>query len=508
MAPHLGYYPAPQENVEELWPQEPDREVKARYRIDLGTFVYPKTPFPYYFDVGEWVGVNASVNGQKGEADEVTEMPKQNELKGEKEVEKEVEVEGKMDVDGRDKEKEKEKEREVGNDIDEKEKEKDELVVIAETEQPKEKEKEKEKDNATEARAAEKTDVQKDEDSDMLDVETRATILIPNGYIPREKPPDPHIWGGGVIGRPIDPQRQAPPTPKQDKPDSPARPKKRRIYTDDSDLFLCALHSGWLTWSASARARDKGKDIRIEVRIIRCAGAGAGSVFAVGAGAFAGKYAPAVNGVVATNGLHRKNGNMKMPVVRKEEIVGRFIGGWGEKCFVKEFDGETEDEENDGRGLVSAGWGSGHDGSAIEVVNVEFVEVSSPGSTGFEEKLKLEQKGTANGLGRRNRSQRLLEYNERRAAVLGLPRLAEPPRLAGRKRRRNWDQWASTRRLPNATVLDIIPEVQEDETTEDERVELPMEPERTEEAQLMGVRTIVFGTGFAGDMRLGYVKSV
>ncbi|KAF9454376.1 hypothetical protein P691DRAFT_637371, partial [Macrolepiota fuliginosa MF-IS2] len=133
------------------------------------------------------------------------------------------------------------------------------------------------------------------------------------------------------------------------------RPRKRRIYTDDSDLFMCALHSGWITWSASARARDKGKDLRIEVRLIRCAGSGAGSVFAVGAGAFAGK---------------------------KEEIVGRFIGGWGEKCFVKDQDVETEDEgeddeENDGRGLVSAGWGSGHDGSAVEVVNAEFVDVST-----------------------------------------------------------------------------------------------------------------------------------
>lgn len=34
---------------------------------------------------------------------------------------------------------------------------------------------------------------------------------------------------------------------------------------------------------------------------------------------------------------------------------------------------------------------------------------------------------------------------------------------------------------------------------------MPVEPERKEEAQLMAVRTVIFGTGFASDMRLGYV---
>jgi hypothetical protein len=49
----------------------------------------------------------------------------------------------------------------------------------------------------------------------------------------------------------------------------------------------------------------------------------------------------------------------------------------------------------------------------------------------------------------------------------------------------------------------MIPELQEDDIAEDERPELPMEFERREEASLMGVRTITFGTGLAGDMRLG-----
>jgi hypothetical protein len=43
--------------------------------------------------------------------------------------------------------------------------------------------------------------------------------------------------------------------------------------------------------------------------------------------------------------------------------------------------------------------------------------------------------------------------------------------------------------------------------TEDEQYKPPLEPEKIEEAQLMAVRTVTFGTGLAGDMRLGYVQS-
>jgi len=41
--------------------------------------------------------------------------------------------------------------------------------------------------------------------------------------------------------------------------------------------------------------------------------------------------------------------------------------------------------------------------------------------------------------------------------------------------------------------------------TDDEHGLVPVEPEKKEEAQLMAVRTVIFGTGLAGDMRLGYV---
>jgi hypothetical protein len=172
------------------------------------------------------------------------------------------------------------------------------------------------------------------------------------------------------------------------------------VYTDDSDIFLCAIHSGWITWSGAKRARDRGRDLRIDVRVLRCAGAGAGSVFARGVGVFQGK-----------------GDQQQQPSFVREELVGRFVGGYGERCFNPlgrsggvvavgageddedddeegvgvgrdeeekmrlglEMEGgmlfEFDDPEDDGRGLVSAAWGTGHDGSAIEIVGVEFVEV-------------------------------------------------------------------------------------------------------------------------------------
>jgi len=65
--------------------------------------------------------------------------------------------------------------------------------------------------------------------------------------------------------------------------------------------------------------------------------------------------------------------------------------------------------------------------------------------------------------------------------------------------------WLSVRPLPSISALNVILIFQEDEMTEDEHVLIPVEPEKKEEAQLMAVRTVIFGTGLAGDMRLGYV---
>lgn len=221
--------------------------------------------------------------------------------------------------------------------------------------------------------------------------------------------------------------------------------------------------------------------MRVDVRVLRCTGVGVGSIFAAGGGA--------------------GDDDGALSIV-KEEVVGRFIAGWGERCTrvcgrrgllareeQEREDGEEEDgPENDGRGLASAAWGSGHDGSAIEIVGVEFVE-----------------KGTARtspNLGRRNRSQRLLEYTERRASILGVP----CARLASRKRRRGgggcWDSWP-LRRLPNATVLDVIPEVEEEEEEEDDHVARRLTNWK-EECELMSRMNMVFAVGITGDMRIGY----
>ncbi|KAH7874059.1 uncharacterized protein C8R40DRAFT_1048413, partial [Lentinula edodes] len=47
-------------------------------------------------------------------------------------------------------------------------------------------------------------------------------------------------------------------------------PRRRRIYTDDSDIFVCALHAGWISWSSAKKAREEGKDLKVRLRIIRC----------------------------------------------------------------------------------------------------------------------------------------------------------------------------------------------------------------------------------------------
>ena len=77
-------------------------------------------------------------------------------------------------------------------------------------------------------------------------------------------------------------------------------------------------------------------------------------------------------------------------------------------------------------------------------------------------------------------------------------------RLAGRKRRRGcWDSWptAPLRRLPNATVLDVIPEVEEEQ--EDDHVARRLTTWK-EEGELMSQMNMVFAVGITGDMRIGY----
>ena len=160
------------------------------------------------------------------------------------------------------------------------------------------------------------------------DRETRAVILIPSGHLPVSKPLRPRIWGGGIS------------IYEQNPPAAHYQPMRaRRVYTDDSDLFLCAVHSGFVRWSAVRKARREGKDMRIEIGVWRIGGRGLGG--AVG--------------------------------------VGRFVGGPGERYWCGEGDGlgvnEGREDDDDGRTLTSAGWGSEHDGSGIEVLSAQFVAV-------------------------------------------------------------------------------------------------------------------------------------
>ncbi|KAL1739134.1 hypothetical protein HDZ31DRAFT_77817 [Schizophyllum fasciatum] len=224
---------------------EREKEVRAKTTLHLGTHVYPRVPFPYFFDIA-----------------------------------------------------------------------------------PGAEEKEKRVDTAGEPSAT--------ADFVEVDTETRATILIPSAHLPMERPDRPRVWGGGLVPPPGFEESR-----RRRNKDSDTR-GRRRIYTDDSDLFTCAL------------------------RVLRCAASGA--------------YG---------------NG--------KEELVGRFVGGPGERYHgvrpANWPDEDSDDEEGDGTAMTSAGWGTGHDGSAIELLNVEFV------------------KGVVPALGKKNRSQRIAEYNERRLSV-------------------------------------------------------------------------------------------
>ena len=61
--------------------------------------------------------------------------------------------------------------------------------------------------------------------------------------------------------------------------------------------------------------------------------------------------------------------------------------------------------------------------------------------------------------------------------------------------------------LPNATVLDVIHEVDGEDEQEARLVPVPLKKPRFEEEEeaLMDVRTMVFGMGALGDLRVGWV---
>lgn len=168
-----------------------------------------------------------------------------------------------------------------------------------------------------------------DEGSVLVDEETRATIVVPPRFFALALEGKPKIWGGG-----------GPPTGK-------SRIPRRRVYTDDSDLVLCALHSGHISKQQIKDAAEREMGMKLELRVVRCLGSGYGVY--------------SQSNVAAAGG--RKI---------KVEVIGRFLGGTGEKLRTKQEDGDNP--ENDGRSIESCGWGGGHDGSGIEVISVEFVK--------------------------------------------------------------------------------------------------------------------------------------
>ena len=180
--------------------------------------------------------------------------------------------------------------------------------------------------------------------------DVRATLFLPSRALPLTRPARPRVWGGALI--PAVPalagaqhaecmQRFAthPPHalqalhaqyPRYGRPWPDEVREGRRVYTDDSDWFLCALHAGWVSWSAARKARREGRDLRIEVRLTREA---------------------------------------------------RFVGGLGQALRSgEERGGEGVEEDlgpdDDGSTLLSSGWGNGHDGAGLEVLKAEFVPVS------------------------------------------------------------------------------------------------------------------------------------
>ncbi|KAI0339675.1 hypothetical protein BDW22DRAFT_1335810 [Trametopsis cervina] len=183
--------------------------------------------------------------------------------------------------------------------------------------------------------------------------EIRATVYIPSGFLPTKRPREPKIWGGALIPSfaPLFTTPQLVTHMQSGMPYDYRRLRTsglhglRRVYTDDSDLFLCALHAGWVKWSSARAARKEGKDLKLEVRLTREA---------------------------------------------------RYVGGFGSHYVGGSDDEEDFIGEDDGRTLLSAGWGNSHDGSGVEILNAEFVK-----------------RGTAHSLSARNRDQRLLEYADR-----------------------------------------------------------------------------------------------
>ncbi|KAJ7781925.1 hypothetical protein DFH07DRAFT_1055458 [Mycena maculata] len=409
-------------------------------------------------------------------------------------------------------------------------------------------------------------------DDELLALDTRVTLLLPAAHLPAGRPTAaPRVWGGGLPGAGVGladrpphahpyPAGHGPPPASH--PSHPSHshhshahahsqsqsqfhshvnanqpPERRRLYTDDSEPLGAAVHAGRVRWSQVARARREGRDVGLDLRVVRVLGA-SGTVtrgWGGGGGREVRGRKEGMKDALKDAGKDAKD--LKEKEAGKEggkdtagagatEAIGRFVGGWGARCGrtwgellaanpaaspspspfkdkevtldadevpIKLENGyhalaredEGDDPTDDGRSLLSGGWGAGHDGSAFEVVRVWVGE-----------------KNAAHALTRSNRAQRLAEYSARRAALLSLsPSSASyfsTPR--GRKRRR-----APSSPPPasaNGTALRAIDE--DDSMDGCRKREWEREREEGADRELVRGRTVLCGFGGAGKLGFKY----
>ncbi|KAK6967148.1 hypothetical protein R3P38DRAFT_3299114 [Favolaschia claudopus] len=402
--------------------------------------------------------------------------------------------------------------------------------------------------------AATTTKSTQEEDPTLLALDTRATLLFPSAHLPSLPPKQgrTRLWGGALPDSVL-PSSSSP--PKRDSRSTndtkPAtEPAHRRLYTDDSDPVLAAVHAGWVTWSVLGRARREGRDVRVEVRVVRVLGRDNTEIdssddvteavgrFVGGLGARCGRGWEEMVKEEATDGERVKMGALLVGKKKKAdeevEIVPEKVKESEQEKEKKEAEGEAGDEEegeireeeteaekekarvaaekekekeaealreqekleqeqrtrdvemaavqekekekevkveetekkteedqkddpsDDGRTLLSAGWGAGHDGSAFEILGV-WVEGGR------------QTQGHAHSRTIQNRAQRLAEYGARRAELGCGPfpsttttTCTSPLCPAGRKRRtRPWERASPPTRGANGSVLGVVWEVDE-----------------------------------------------
>lgn len=168
---------------------------------------------------------------------------------------------------------------------------------------------------------------------------THVTILIPSAHLPSSLPMDgrPRIWGGAAL--PVS-------SPWSTYVNFVAR-TVRRIYTDDSDIALCALHSGRVSWAGIGHARAVGLDLAVRLALHRDVGRYVG-----GPSAFA-------------------DGSAALTSSDVDAGLKRLLDGKS----VKEVREGTQADTMTWLMAHSASWDSGHDGSGFEVLSAEWIPV-------------------------------------------------------------------------------------------------------------------------------------